>query len=67
MNECDKCSATLDPRWKFCLACGERVTGKQHDGPRRVRFDWQLTLGIILALAGIAMVIYLVIALIAPH
>ena len=74
MNECENCGAIVEPQWKFCLKCGNRMpvqeTGQadgQHVGHRRFRFDWQLTLGIILALAGVALIVYLVVVLIVPH
>ncbi len=25
MGKCTNCGAALDPGWKFCIACGERV------------------------------------------
>lgn len=38
-----------------------------HVGRRKLRFDWQLALGVVLALGGIAMIVYLVVVLIVPH
>ncbi|MES2169122.1 MAG: zinc ribbon domain-containing protein [Actinomycetota bacterium] len=38
-----------------------------HVGRRKFRFDWQLALGVVLALGGIAMIVYLVVVLIVPH
>lgn len=35
--------------------------------PRRLHFDWQLTLAVILAVAGLAVIIYLVVVLVLPH
>lgn len=26
MGKCANCGATLDPGWKFCITCGERVS-----------------------------------------
>jgi hypothetical protein len=38
-----------------------------HVGKRKFRFDWQLALGVVLALGGVAMIVYLVVVLIVPH
>jgi hypothetical protein len=38
-----------------------------HLGRHSFRFDWQLALGVLLALGGIAMIVYLVVVLIVPH
>ncbi len=73
MNECENCGAAVEPQWKFCLNCGNKMPistsqpDGQHVGRRRFRFDWQLTLGIVLALAGVAMIVYLVVVLVVPH
>jgi hypothetical protein len=37
------------------------------DATRKQRFDWQLGLGLLLAVAGVAAIVYLVSALIAAH
>jgi hypothetical protein len=42
-------------------------TPAAHVGKRRFRFDWQLWLGITLALAGVALIVYLVSVFIIPH
>ena len=31
MGKCTNCEATLDPGWKFCIACGEAVRPTDQD------------------------------------
>ena len=31
MGKCTNCEATLDPGWKFCIACGEAVAPTEED------------------------------------
>ena len=31
MGKCTNCEATLDPGWKFCIACGEAVVPTEED------------------------------------
>jgi len=31
MGKCTNCGATLDPSWKFCIACGEAVATTDED------------------------------------
>ena len=31
MGKCANCEATLDPSWKFCIACGEAVGPTDED------------------------------------
>ena len=31
MGKCANCEATLDPSWKFCIACGEAVEPTDED------------------------------------
>ena len=31
MGKCTNCEATLDPGWKFCIACGEAVGPTDED------------------------------------
>jgi hypothetical protein len=49
------------------IAVAVSDTRGEHVGRRRRRFDWQLGLGILFALAGIGMIVYLVIVLVVPH
>jgi hypothetical protein len=75
MTACENCGTLVDSRWKFCLHCGARMAAVQsvadsrggHVGRRRPRFDWQLGLGVLFALAGIGMIVYLVVVLVVPH
>jgi hypothetical protein len=32
MSTCSRCSARLEPDWKFCIACGERVVASAIPG-----------------------------------
>jgi uncharacterized membrane protein YvbJ len=80
MTACANCGDDVDSRWKFCLNCGASMAGgngaalaipgairRERAAPRRIKLDWQLTVGVILAAAGIAMIAYLVLALALPH
>ncbi|MCU1414531.1 MAG: hypothetical protein JWN80_1871 [Microbacteriaceae bacterium] len=45
----------------------DEQSARGHVGRRKFRFDWQLALGVVLALGGVAMIVYLVVVLIVPH
>lgn len=74
---CDNCGEPLDLRWKYCIHCGAPVASSAIRGaiPGAIRpapvqektpFDWQVALGILLAVIGVAVIVFLLVVLV-PH
>ncbi|MCU1514893.1 MAG: hypothetical protein JWO10_1983 [Microbacteriaceae bacterium] len=82
MGVCTNCGKSLDPAWKFCIYCGATVEPTTRAEPipnairpdptevaarKRSRVDVPLLIGIGLAAAGAAMIVYLAVLFLLPH
>lgn len=76
MSPCPSCSAELTQDWKFCIYCGSAlVTTAAVPGAirpedvaaaPRTRLDVPLLIGIVLGVAGAALLVYMGIQFFAP-
>ncbi|MCW4386023.1 zinc ribbon domain-containing protein [Salinibacterium sp. SYSU T00001] len=76
MPPCPSCGADLDTEWKYCIYCGvalapAAVPGaiRAADAPDerpRTRLDVPLLIGIVLGVAGVALLVYMGIVLFGP-
>jgi hypothetical protein len=77
MGKCANCGETLRPAWKYCIKCGMRVAQAEDDIPgairpgsepaRRTRPDPMLLFGAIMAVVGVALIIWVAIVVFTPR
>jgi predicted amidophosphoribosyltransferase len=79
MGNCANCGSRLDPAWKFCIKCGLRVAHTPDDDipgairhrmepkEKRDRVDPMLAFGAIMAVVGVAIIIWVAIIVFSPR
>ncbi|HAM28093.1 MAG TPA: hypothetical protein DCP11_15730 [Microbacteriaceae bacterium] len=79
MGKCANCGETLRPAWKYCIKCGLRVAQTPDDdipgairpepepATRRNRVDPMLAFGAIMAIVGVALIIWVAIVVFTPR
>jgi len=77
MPPCSSCSAELAQDWKFCIYCGSAlvttaavpgaIRAEDAAAAPRTRLDVPLLIGIVLGVAGAALLVYMGILFFGPH
>ncbi|TXN30232.1 zinc ribbon domain-containing protein [Lacisediminihabitans profunda] len=77
MGKCANCGEALRPAWKYCIKCGMRVVQPEHDIPgairpepgpaRRKRPDPMLAFGAVMAVVGVALIVWVAIVVFTPR
>lgn len=77
MGKCANCGEVLRPTWKYCIKCGMRVAqaedeipGAIRPGPEpavRKRRDPMIAFGVIMAVVGLALVVWVAIVVFTPR